>query len=94
MSVNPSEKILGLIDTSMWNDAKEGLVFTNKRIIWRKFLSTPNFVSYQELNKIFSLESRFLTKNQIEKLSDLRTILGDSYSDFDNFLVSIAKDYS
>ena len=94
VSVNPSEKILGLIDTSMWNDAKEGLVFTNKRIIWRKFLSTPNFVSYQELNKIFSLESRFLTKNQIEKLSDLRTILGDSYSDFDNFLVSIAKDYS
>lgn len=94
ISVNSGEKILGLIDTSVWDDAKSGLVFTNQRIIWRKVWSDPNSISYQDLNKIFSLESRFLTKNQIEKLSDLRTILDDSYSDFDNFLVSIAKDYS
>ena len=94
VSINSGEKILGLIDTSIWDDSKIGLVFTNQRIIWRKVWSDPNFISYQDLNNIFSLESRFLTKHQIEKLSDLRTILGDSYSDFDNLLVSIAEDYS
>ncbi len=37
------EKILVLKNTGFWNDAKEGIVLTNKKVIWKSGWSAPEF---------------------------------------------------
>jgi hypothetical protein len=52
--LEPDEKetVVALIDTSLWNDAKNGIAFTDKRIIWKKILQGSDSLSYPALAKI------------------------------------------
>ena len=47
--VNAEEKILALIDTSLWNDAKQGILLTDERVIWKSTWSAPDFIYYSDL---------------------------------------------
>lgn len=47
--VNADEQILALIDTSLWNDAKEGILLTTNRVIWKRGWSNPNFINYVDV---------------------------------------------
>lgn len=47
--VNANEKILSLIDTSIWDDAKEGILLTTNRAIWKRGWSSPNFINYVDI---------------------------------------------
>jgi hypothetical protein len=47
--VNADEQILALIDTSYWHDAKEGILLTNNRVIWKRGWSSPNFINYVDV---------------------------------------------
>lgn len=49
-SLEPGEQILALIDTSLWDDAKEGILLTDRKIVWKPGFSSPEFVSYSELD--------------------------------------------
>ncbi|MEA5617246.1 hypothetical protein VB711_05250 [Cronbergia sp. UHCC 0137] len=40
------EKILALRNSSFWNDAKKGIVLTNKKVIWKTGWSEPDFIPY------------------------------------------------
>lgn len=93
-SIHVNEKILGLIDTSFHDDAKEGVIFTNQRIIWKSMFVSSNFISYQELTKIFCTPVYKLTKGQHDQLSSLQGILGDSNEDINDFLFDITQEYS
>jgi hypothetical protein len=44
--VNGGEKILVLIDTSLWDDAKQGILLTNQRVIWKDTWGSPQFIKY------------------------------------------------
>lgn len=48
--VNANEKILSLIDTSSWDDGKEGILLTTNRAIWKRGWSSPNYINYHEIN--------------------------------------------
>jgi hypothetical protein len=45
-----NEQILALIDTSLWDDAKEGIVLTNTRLIWKGTWAEPDFIKYSDLH--------------------------------------------
>lgn len=45
------EKILALKNTSFWNDAKEGIVLTNKKVIWKSGWSAPEFIAFYAISE-------------------------------------------
>lgn len=45
--VSPDEKILAIVDKSMWNNGKAGIAFTNLGIHW-KYMSKPSYVAYSD----------------------------------------------
>jgi hypothetical protein len=48
------EKVVALIDTSFFNDAKEGIIFTDQRVIWKRPLDSSHSLSYDDLNDTFN----------------------------------------
>ncbi len=54
VSLNPNEKVLALIDTSIWNDTKKGVVFTDQRLIWKEALLEAHSIKYEDLTKFFN----------------------------------------
>ncbi|MBE9230245.1 hypothetical protein IQ231_00655 [Cuspidothrix issatschenkoi LEGE 03284] len=45
------EKILVLKNTGFWNDAKEGIVLTNKKVIWKSGWSAPEFIAFYAISE-------------------------------------------
>ncbi|MBD1838892.1 hypothetical protein [Coleofasciculus sp. FACHB-501] len=88
MSVDPNEKVIALIDTSIWNDAKNGVVFTNQRLVWKNVLSETNSIEYKDLARFFNSDLAELLSNKkgnedLSKLESLRAILSDEHDQDD-----------
>ncbi|MBE9259666.1 hypothetical protein [Dolichospermum sp. LEGE 00246] len=45
------EKILALKNTGFWNDAKEGIVLTNKKLIWKSGWSATEFIAFYAISE-------------------------------------------
>ena len=101
LSIQPNEKIVAMVDSSIFNDAKAGIAFTDQRIIWKAILSSTNSMKYDDLKNFFNLElGEMLSDNQhrqdLLQVEDLAKILSDE-SDKNawvNLLREISQKYS
>lgn len=80
VSIKPEEKILALVDTSVWNDAKEGVAFTEDRIIWKSW--DTDSISYDRLFEFLDTElSDMLADEQyredLSRIVQLSEVLDD-----------------
>ncbi|MEW6498029.1 MAG: hypothetical protein AB1589_36840, partial [Cyanobacteriota bacterium] len=84
----PEEKVIALIDNSMWHDAKEGIVFTERRLIWKN-----NSVKYEDLARFVKTETALVSllsqEKQKQKLSKLKKVV-DILSD-KNYATDLSK---
>jgi hypothetical protein len=53
VEIESDEKVITLIDTSFFSDAKEGIIFTDQRVIWKRPLDSSHSLSYKDLNDTF-----------------------------------------
>ena len=53
LTIDQDEKILALIDASIWGDAKEGVALTNRRIIFTDIDRNYYSVTYKSLSKFW-----------------------------------------
>ncbi|MBD2693036.1 hypothetical protein H6G68_14960 [Anabaena catenula FACHB-362] len=85
------EKILALKNTSFWNDAKEGIVLTNKKVIWKSGWSAPDFTTFYTISEYLKLpelskESEYLVFPELSKDEEQTNLLrlmqeiGEKYS--------------
>ncbi len=65
--LDPGEKILALIDTSGNHNAKDGILLTDRAIIWRPAYSDVEYAYYSNLN---SSSSRKVSETMFEKSWD------------------------
>ncbi len=85
LSLDSGEKVIALIDNSVFNDAKEGVVFTNEKIAWKVFFgSEANAINYETLAKFVKTESKLTSllsdakqKQELSKLKKVVDILSD-----------------
>jgi hypothetical protein len=49
ITFEPNEKIVALLDSSMWDDTKIGIILTDRKVVSRGFWSWTNSVKYEEL---------------------------------------------
>lgn len=78
LSVRSNETVLALMDTSYWKDGKEGLAFTQERIIWKDVSLT-----YQEISNILKQETGQMLIDQqhsvnLFKLINLAYVVSDA----------------
>ncbi|OAB58550.1 hypothetical protein AY600_10480 [Phormidium willei BDU 130791] len=71
VTLEPNERVLALIDSSIWNDAKEGVVLTDRKIRWKASVSDPDSISYDRLFSLMDSDLSVLLKNE-----ELRDDLG------------------
>ncbi|ERT04267.1 hypothetical protein M595_5789 [Lyngbya aestuarii BL J] len=67
--VDYNEKVLSLIDTSIFKDAKNGIAFTDRRITWKEDL-----IQYQDLAKLSNREFLYLLSNYQDR-NHLRSLI-------------------
>lgn len=96
LNIGESEKVMALIDTSFWNDTKEGVAFTDSRIIWKN-----NSIQYKNLAQLLNLTSEDMLSNpkyreNFAKLEEVVKILNNAKesSDWIQLLLQIGKKYS
>ncbi|WP_445248279.1 hypothetical protein [Microcoleus sp. OTE_8_concoct_300] len=84
LSLESGEKVIALIDNSVFKDAKEGVVFTNAKIAWKVFLSEAHAINYENLAKFVKTESKLTSllsdakqKQELSKLKKVVDILSD-----------------
>lgn len=77
LAPNSNEKVIALIDSSMRDDGKEGLVFTNERVIWKK--GSTETASYDDIGEF--LNNPTLWKSNLKKYQDLSAKI-QTLSDF------------
>jgi len=84
LSLDSGEKVIALIDNSIFKDAKEGVVFTNAKIVWKIFLSEAHAINYENLAKFVKKESKLTSllsdakqKQELSKLKKVVDILSD-----------------
>ena len=85
LSIDSGEKVIALINNSVFNDAKEGVVFTNAKMAWKVFLvSKADSINYQNLAKFVNTESKLTSllsdakqKQELSKLKKVVDILSD-----------------
>lgn len=85
LSIDYGEKVIALINNSVFNDAKEGVVFTNAKMAWKVFLvSEADSINYENLatfvnkgSKLTSLLSDAKQKQELFKLKKVVDILSD-----------------
>ena len=84
LSLDSGEKVIALIDNSVFKDAKEGVVFTNAKIAWKIFLSEAHAINYENLAKFVKKESKLTSllsdakqKQELSKLKKVVDILSD-----------------
>ncbi len=76
-SVTSDEIIFAIVDTTIFNNAEEGITFTNKGMWWKK-LSKPEYLSYSDSNdliKIMDLPSVY-SEEETESIRKLALALG------------------
>lgn len=85
-----NEQVIALIDSSKKNDAKEGIAFTDKRIIWKPFLANSSYLEYNDLMDSFNqpLSTMLAGENNRVDLSSLLDLVKvfDNSKDEDNFV--------
>ncbi|MBD1931787.1 MULTISPECIES: hypothetical protein [Cyanophyceae] len=98
LSVNSDEKVIALIDNSMWHDAKEGIVFTERRLIWKN-----NLIEYEDLARFVKTETALISllsdKQHIKELFKLKDVVDRLYDESDKqnmttMLKEIGQKYS
>jgi hypothetical protein len=85
LSIDFGEKVIALINNSVFNDGKEGVVFTNEKMAWKVFLvSEAESINYENLatfvnkgSKLTSLLSDSKQKQELSKLKKVVDILSD-----------------
>ncbi len=84
LSLDYEEKVIALIDYSVFKDAKEGVVFTNEKMAWKIFLSEADSIKYENLAKFVNKESKLTSllsdakqKQELSKLKKVVDILSD-----------------
>ena len=84
LSLDYGEKVIALIDNSVFKDAKEGVVFTNAKMAWKIILSDAHAINYENLakfvkagSKLTSLLSEPNQKQELSKLKKVVDILSD-----------------
>ncbi|NMG57546.1 hypothetical protein E1H12_03160 [Geitlerinema sp. P-1104] len=70
ITLEPNERVLALIDSSFWDDAKEGVVLTDRKIRWKAFGSNPDSISYDRLFSLMDSDLSNLLINE-ERRDDL-----------------------
>ncbi|MBD2395855.1 hypothetical protein H6G11_16545 [Cyanobacterium aponinum FACHB-4101] len=90
LQLEADEQIIALIDSSIYDDAKEGIAFTERRIIWKPSLEKSSNIEYKDLMNSFNQPlSAMLTgeNNRVDlsSLLDLVRVL-DNSKDEDNFV--------
>jgi hypothetical protein len=94
LNLGESETIIAAIDTSMWNDLKEGICLTNQRIVWKGSFQDTEEITYIQLKEALTGKVSVLLESQQEYdglqrlLSLLDVFLSEeSEIEFSNFLV-------
>jgi hypothetical protein len=94
------ETVVALIDTSMLNDAKQGIAFTNQRIIWKGTWSHYDSLSYPALAKILNSQGLELIGNEeartsLEKLRSIANLFTDEddKNQFSAFIQKLGSGY-
>lgn len=84
LSLDSEEKVIALIDYSVFKDAKEGVVFTNEKMAWKTFLLEADSIKYENLAKFVKKESKLTSllsdakqKQELSKLKKVVDILSD-----------------
>lgn len=84
LSLDYEEKVIALIDYSVFKDGKEGVVFTNEKMAWKIFLSEADSIKYENLAKFVNKESKLTSllsdakqKQELSKLKKVVDILSD-----------------
>ncbi|MFP4221506.1 MAG: hypothetical protein ACLFM4_10575 [Phormidium sp.] len=82
MTLEPNERVLALIDSSIWNDAKEGVVLTDRKIHWKASVSAPDSISYHYLFSLMDSDLSILLTNEelrddLERVEELTNIFND-----------------
>ena len=100
LQLDDKETVVALIDTSILNDSKQGIAFTNKRIIWKEMFFSPDSLSYPELAQILSSQGLELIgdKESRKNLDELRSIANlfadeDDKNKFSAFIQKLGKGY-
>ncbi|MBD1826275.1 hypothetical protein NDI47_12325 [Microcoleus vaginatus GB1-A2] len=79
LSLESGEKVIALIDNSVFKDAKEGVVFTNAKMAWKIILSDAQVINYENLAKFVKAESKLTSllsePNQKQELSKLKKVV-------------------
>ncbi|WP_159789638.1 hypothetical protein [Sodalinema gerasimenkoae] len=70
ITLEANERVLALIDSSFWDDAKEGVVLTDRKIRWKAFGSNPDSISYDRLFSLMDSDLSNLLINE-ERRDDL-----------------------
>ena len=100
--VKPDEKetVVALIDTSIWDDAKNGIAFTEKRIIWKEVGASYDSLSYQDLSNLWESQGLDMISNEearksLEKLHSIANLFNneDDKNQFSAFIQQLSKGY-
>ncbi|MFM9264706.1 hypothetical protein [Tychonema sp. BBK16] len=93
LSLDYEEKVIALIDYSVFKDGKEGVVFTNEKMAWKIFLSEADSIKYENLAKFVNKESKLTSllsdANQKQELSKLKKVV-DILSD-EKYYTNLSK---
>jgi hypothetical protein len=94
------ETVVALIDTSFWDDRKEGIAFTDKRIVWKEIGDNSDYLSYRDLSKRLENQGLEIIGNEEYRRNSekLRTIASlfineSDKNQFITFIQQLAKGY-
>lgn len=100
VEIQANEKMVALVDTSFFSDAKEGIIFTDQRVIWKRPLDSSHSLSYKDLNDIFEqkIETLVIQERSRHNLDDLIKLSDafpnqQEYQEFALILEEIASRY-
>lgn len=99
LCVYPNEQILAFVDTSLWDDGKEGVAFTEERVIWKNS-GTFDYMTYDRLSSLFdSGVSQMLSsdnnRHALHRVLEISEILDNSDEDrWIELLEEIGNTYS
>lgn len=73
------EKILAMKNTGFWNDGKEGIILTNKKLIWKNGWSEPEFIAFYAISEYRKLP-QLATDEENTYFYQLAQKIGKNYS--------------
>lgn len=100
--LDPDEKeaVVAFVDTSLWDDGKKGIAFTDKRIIWKETLADADSLSYQDLSKLLKTQGLEMIGNKesrknLDKLHSITNLFTneDDKSQFSHFVQQLGESY-